>query len=50
MSGEKVAKDEEILRKNNITEIINCAGDYCENWFEGKGINYLTFFLKDSQN
>ena len=30
MSGEKVAKDEEILRKNNITEIINCAGDYCE--------------------
>ena len=49
VSGEKVAKDEEALKKNNITEIVNCAGDYCENWFEGKGFNYLTFFLKDSQ-
>lgn len=65
LSGEKIAKNEEILKQNNITDIVNCAGDYCENWFEkvevvekGKGeeevrkkkYNYLTFFLKDSQN
>lgn len=59
LSGEKIAKDEQILKKYNITEIINCAGDYCPNWFESVRseknpsefkYKYLTFFLKDSQN
>ena len=40
----------ETLQNHKIKAIINCAGDYCENWFEGRGIVYLTFFLKDSQN
>jgi protein-tyrosine phosphatase len=47
-----------MLIKNNITEIVNCAGDYCPNWFESMKddddgnfrYKYLTFFLKDSQN
>lgn len=48
-----------MLRKYNITEIVNCAGDYCPNWFESVQhetdpklfrYHYLTFFLKDSQN
>lgn len=57
LSGEKIAKDEQILKKYNITEIVNCAGDYCPNWFESMKdednnfrYKYLTFFLKDSQN
>ncbi len=50
VSGEKVAKNYDTLQKHNIKYIINCAGDYCENWFEDKQIQYLTFFLKDSQN
>jgi|JI6StandDraft_1071083.scaffolds.fasta_scaffold13545_2 protein-tyrosine phosphatase len=50
VSGEKVAKDYEALKKHGITHIVNCAADYCENWFEDRGINYLAFFLKDSQN
>jgi hypothetical protein len=33
LSGEKIAKDEQMLKKYNISEIINCAGDYCLNWF-----------------
>jgi protein-tyrosine phosphatase len=39
-----------MLKKYDITHVVNCAADYCENWFEGQGINYLAFFLKDSQN
>lgn len=34
LSGEKIAKDEQVLKKYKITEIVNCAGDYCLNWFE----------------
>lgn len=59
LSGEKIAKDEQMLKKYQITDIVNCAGDYCLNWFENvknqenssiPKYNYLTFFLKDSQN
>lgn len=50
MAGEKVAKSWEVLQKHKIKAIINCAGDYCENWFEDKQVTYLTYFLKDSQN
>ena len=50
VSGEKMAKSWESLQKYEIKAVVNCAGDYCENWFEGRGLSYMTFFLKDSQN
>ena len=50
VSGEKMAKSWESLQKYKIKAVVNCAGDYCENWFEGRGLSYMTFFLKDSQN
>lgn len=50
VSGEKIAKNYQALQQHSISEIVNCAGDYCENWHDSKGINYLTFFLKDSQH
>lgn len=48
VGGDKVAKDIEILRKNGITHIINCAGNACGNYFP-EHFTYMTLFLKDSK-
>ena len=44
-----MAKDLNVLKKHNIQYVVNCAADYCENWFEDEGITYMSFFLKDAQ-
>ena len=48
LSSYNAAKNKDLLEKNRITHIINCAQDYCENCFEKESnIQYLSLYLKD---
>ena len=48
ISSYNATKNLELLEKNKITHIINCAADFCENVFEQeKKFTYLSFYLKD---
>ena len=46
LSSYNAAKNNELLNKNGITHIINCAADFCANVYENE-YNYLSFYLKD---
>lgn len=43
-----VASSKEILNKNKITHVLNCAGDYCKNQFL-EDLTYKTYYLKDGK-
>eukprot|EP00929_Paragymnodinium_shiwhaense_P109498 TRINITY_DN75964_c0_g1_i1.p1 TRINITY_DN75964_c0_g1~~TRINITY_DN75964_c0_g1_i1.p1 ORF type:complete len:791 (+),score=110.12 TRINITY_DN75964_c0_g1_i1:145-2517(+) len=45
----QVACDLELLRRHQITHIVNTAGDVCESHFPDT-FTYLTYFLKDTNN
>ena len=48
ISSYNATKNLELLEKNKITHIINCAADFCENVFEHDNkFTYLSFYLKD---
>jgi len=48
LSSYNAAKNKELIEKNNITNIINCAADFCNNEFSNEPkLNYLSFYLKD---
>ena len=48
LSSYNAAKNKELIDKNNITNIINCAADFCNNEFANDPkLNYLSFYLKD---
>ena len=48
VSSYNATKNRELLEKNKITHIINCAADFCENVFEQENkFTYLSFYLKD---
>ena len=48
LSSYNAAKNKDLLERNRITHIINCAQDYCENCFEKESnIQYLSLYLKD---
>ena len=48
ISSYNATKNLELLEKNKITHIINCAADFCENVFEKDNkFTYLSFYLKD---
>ena len=48
LSSYNAAKNKELIDKNNITNIINCAADFCNNEFSNDPkLNYLSFYLKD---
>ena len=48
ISSYNATKNLELLEKNKITHIINCAADFCENVYEQeKKFTYLSFYLKD---
>ena len=48
LSSYNAAKNKELIEKNNITNIINCAADFCNNDFANDPkLNYLSFYLKD---
>ena len=48
LSSYNAAKNKELLEKNGITHIINCAADFCENVYEDDPkYNYIAFYLKD---
>ena len=48
LSSYNAAKNKELIEKNNITNIINCAADFCNNEFANDPkLNYLSFYLKD---
>ena len=48
ISSYNATKNLELLEKNKITHIINCAADFCENVFEQENrFTYLSFYLKD---
>ena len=49
ISGDTVARNEELLRSIGITHIINCAGNVCENYFP-EDFYYIKYFMKDSNN
>lgn len=49
VGGIKVATDAELLREKGITHVVNCAGDSCENVFEGQ-LTYLRLYLEDKPN
>ena len=46
LSSYNAAKNKDLLEKNGITHIINCAADFCANVYENE-YKYLSFFLKD---
>lgn len=47
VSGMKVASSESKLREKNITHIVNCCGDVCDNYFPDS-FHYLKLHLLDS--
>ena len=48
LSSYNAAKNKELIDKNKITNIINCAADFCNNDFSNEpNLNYLSFYLKD---
>lgn len=49
LAGIEVASSVEIMKKNGITHILNCAGDYCPNKFKDV-FTYKTYYLKDSKS
>lgn len=46
LSSYNAAKNEELIKKNQITHIVNVAGDVCDNHFESY-VKYIKFNLKD---
>lgn len=46
LGSDFVASDREILEKNGITHVVNCAADYSANYFDGD-IKYKKYHLKD---
>jgi hypothetical protein len=36
-------QDQEFVVANKVTHIINCAGKQVPNYWEGRGVTYLTF-------
>lgn len=49
VGGKLVAQNYELLTSKGITHVLNCVGDVCENYHEGK-LKYLKFFLLDSMD
>lgn len=47
IGSDLVAQNKEILQANKITHIINCAADYCDNYFP-TDFKYKKYYLKDS--
>ena len=47
LGSDAVARDYETLQRNGITHVINCAADYSPDYHSDKGIQYLSFHLKD---
>lgn len=47
MGSDLVAQHREMLQSYKISHIINCAADYCDNYFP-KDFKYKKYFLKDS--
>jgi len=47
LGSDVVAKDFEKLKENGITHVINCAADYSADYHKEKGMQYLSFHLKD---
>lgn len=47
LSGDAVAKNREILRKNGITHVLNCVGFVCPEYFKSDLI-YKTLWLQDN--
>ena len=48
VSGEAVARNLKLLQSKGITDIINCAGVECKNYFENN-FRYVTIKLSDSK-
>jgi protein-tyrosine phosphatase len=46
LGSDLVASNRELLNKNDITHVINCAADYSANYFESD-IKYKKYHLKD---
>lgn len=46
LGSDFVAQDKELLKKNGITHVINCAADYSACYFESE-LNYKKYHLKD---
>jgi len=47
LGSDKVAQDEAAFKEHGITHVVNCAGDYSEDYFKNDGVVYLTYHLKD---
>lgn len=45
LSGDYVAKNQEILRQHRITHVVNCVGFICKEYFKGE-LQYKTFYLQ----
>lgn len=48
LSGIAVAHSLETLNQHGIRNVLNCAGDFCQNKFNDK-LRYKTYFIKDSK-
>lgn len=47
LGSDVVAQNYQLLSDNKITHVINTASDYSANYHEDKGLQYLSFHLKD---
>ena len=43
-------QDQEFIVANKVTHVINCAGSQVPNYFEGRGVVYLTFQWLDRED
>ena len=43
-------QDQEFVVANKVTHIINCAGKQVPNYWEGRGVTYLTFQWMDLES
>jgi protein-tyrosine phosphatase len=47
LGGDLVARDAETFKTIGITHVLNCVGDYSENYHEKDGVIYKRYYLKD---
>lgn len=47
LGSDLIARDVETFQNLGITHVVNCAGDYSENYHQDRGVTYKTYYLKD---
>ena len=47
LGGDLIARDAGTFKSIGITHVVNCVGDFSENYHEADGVQYKRYYLKD---